>query len=360
MNSQQLSSQPLILCGAGALQAISKLLEEASYDQIFLHCDTNTRSYCLPFLLEQLPSLERAQVIVSQPGENHKNWESLSELASQLLAAGAGRKSLLINIGGGLLGDLGGFLASVYMRGIAFVQVPTTLLAMVDASVGGKTAINFEGKKNLLGAFQDPIAVLIDPHFLSTLPQEELLSGYAEVIKHALLDGPESTDEMLSINPFQLTHWEELIAKSVLQKKRITDADFREAGLREQLNLGHTVAHAIEALALERGQYFPHGFAVAAGLCVEIALSQQLGVLRDASWRNELFEAIHQLYPAFLVDEKEIERLCTLMMSDKKNSEGHCRFSLLIEPGKVQLGVPATFAQIQLALNEYQLYARRS
>ncbi|MFM2285882.1 MAG: hypothetical protein RLZZ543_1379 [Bacteroidota bacterium] len=360
MNPQQLSSQPLILCGTGALQAISTLLEEASYDRIFLHCDTNTRSFCLPILQAQVPVLSNVHLIESQPGEAHKNLETLAQLTSQLLEAGAGRKSLLINIGGGLVGDLGGFAAAIYMRGIDFIQVPTTLLAMVDASVGGKTAINFEGKKNLLGAFQEPKAVFIDPVFLPTLPKEELLSGYAEIIKHALLDGFESTHAILENDPLHRGNWDALIAKSVVQKKRITDEDFRESGLREQLNLGHTVAHAMEALALERAQFFPHGYAVAAGICVEVYLSKQLGLLKDGGWKDELFSYIHRLYPAFEFEENDVNRLCDLMLSDKKNQQGQRSFSLLIQPGQVQLGVQASLAHIQQALNEYQVYARRS
>lgn len=360
MNPQQLSSQPFILCGTGALQAISTLLEKASYDRIFLHCDTNTRSFCLPILQEQVPVLSNVQVIESQPGEAHKTLDALAHLTAQMLETGAGRKSLLINIGGGLLGDLGGFAAAVYMRGIDFIQVPTTLLAMVDASVGGKTAINFEGKKNLLGAFQEPKAVFIDSVFLATLPNEELLSGYAEIIKHALLDGFESTYAILENDPLKQGNWDELIAKSVLQKKRITDEDFRESGLREQLNLGHTVAHAMEALALERAQFFPHGYAVAAGICVEVCLSEQLGLLKDGAWKDALFSCIHRLYPPFVFEESDEERLCDLMLSDKKNQQGQRSFSLLIQPGQVQLGVHASLAHIQQALNEYQVYARRS
>jgi 3-dehydroquinate synthase len=357
MIAQQLSNRPLILCGEDSLSALPEFLRTHTPDRVLIVCDSNTRRDCLPILLQHAAVLADSPVLELLQGEEHKSLAAVERICDFLLQQGASRKSLLLNLGGGIVGDVSGFAASIFMRGIAFIQIPTTVLSMVDASVGGKTGVNFRGRKNLLGAFQDPLAVLIYPTFIKTLPVEERVSGFAEMIKHALLDSRTAWEQISTINPEQATGWDALIARSVKQKKQITDADFKETGPREQLNLGHTMAHAFEALALERNQQLLHGQAVAAGLFAEILLSEQLGLLTDKRLPNELKQLLDQHYTLFKIQPEDIDQLLLYMGADKKNSAGKIVFSLLASAGHVLLQQQPDEEAIRNALITYSSYA---
>jgi 3-dehydroquinate synthase len=246
------------------------------------------------------------------------------------------------------------------MRGMSFIHIPTTLLAMVDASSGGKTGVNFFGNKNMLGVFQQASAVLIYPPFIQTLTETELISGFAEVIKHAMLSGEEQWKFIQQIHPIEYTHWDDLIRENVLFKKRITDLDFQEKGIREQLNLGHTFGHAFEAFSESRNVHFPHGFAVASGILAELILSKNTGFLQHPELVEGYSSYYRNYFPPFLFTESDIPALVEFMRVDKKNTSGQITFCLLESPGMVHYQQAPTEDQILIALHQYLVYARRS
>lgn len=298
-------------------------------------------------------------VVVLQAGEENKNLDALSHVWRELTAQGATRGSLVVNIGGGVVTDLGGFAAATYQRGVDFVNVPTTLLAMVDASTGGKTAIDFDGLKNQIGVFAAPSKVIICPRVLATLPRVELLSGYGEVMKHALLEGRTPTPrqasaelEALVSNPSGAVG---LLRRDVAVKQRLVASDPRDRGARQALNLGHTVGHALEAhFTLARRKKLPHGIAVAYGLLVELVLSHtQLGF--PSCELYPLAETLRSLYapvaPLGVVCE-DYPELLRLMGHDKKNAEqSRPAFSLLSSPGVPALGQTPGADAISAALD---------
>ena len=256
-------------------QSLSQALAECNYDCLFILVDETTERCCLPVLTSTF-NVQRStfNVITIGTTDQHKTLDTLSHVWSELQRMGATRHSLMINLGGGMVTDLGGFAASTFKRGIHYINIPTTLLSMVDASVGGKTGINFGGLKNEIGVFNNADCVILDTKFLKTLDQENILSGYAEMLKHGLIDCEEHWAEILRNleSPDHLERLSSLVSKSVAVKQHIVTEDPTEKGLRKALNLGHTAGHAFESLALERKPIL-HGYAVAYGLVVELYLS---------------------------------------------------------------------------------------
>ena len=255
---------------------INQAIADCPHDRLFVLTDETTSRLCLP-VIAGYESMAGVYPIVISATDQHKNLESLSHVWSELQQHGATRHSLLVNLGGGMVTDLGGFAASTFKRGLHFINIPTTLLAMVDASVGGKTGINFGGLKNEIGVFRNADSVILDTTFLKTLDRENLLSGYAEMLKHALIDCEDHWAEILgNLEHLECIDYLEkltvLVARSVAVKQRIVTEDPTERGLRKALNLGHTAGHAFESLALERTPIL-HGYAVAYGLVVELYLS---------------------------------------------------------------------------------------
>lgn len=325
-----------------ASSALTSLLTEAHYDRIFCLCDETTRQLCRPLLDACLP-LRAAGAITIAAGDEHKTLAALQSVWSALQAGGATRHSLLVNLGGGMVTDLGGFAAATFKRGIAFVNVPTTLLSMVDAAVGGKTGINFGGLKNEVGAFCDSLAVVIDPAFLATLGDDNLLSGYAEMLKHALLQGREMTVahlryDVLAPNADELLA---LIKQSLEVKARIVQADPHEQGLRKALNLGHTVGHAIESLLLERSTPVLHGYAVAWGLISELYVSVATQGFAESDLRA-VAQYVRQRYGVPAITCRDYERLYALMRHDKKNAGDRINLTLLGAPGDIRLDCTAS------------------
>lgn len=332
--------------------ALSKALDAISPSSTFIITDTNVESLVLPQLRAESPETVRARNIVTRPGDANKNLDSLSHIWSDLVAGGANRRSAVVCLGGGVITDMGGFAAATFKRGIPFINIPTTLLAAVDAAVGGKTGINFEDLKNEVGAFCNADAVIISTRFFRTLPTRELLSGYAEMIKHGLLTGSDTFNRLLSFDILNATPDEllPLLEQSVMVKKQIVNEDPTEHGLRKALNLGHTPAHAFESLALELGHPVPHGFAVAWGLVVDLILSHMLLKFpSDALHRLAAFVAGHYGAPSITCDD--YPALLRLMHHDKKNTDGRIRFTLLSEPGTVRLDATANEEQITAALD---------
>ena len=319
---------------------LPSLLEGKARERVFIVVEEQV-SELHPDLHPQLQEiLPTAVMRTLRGGEASKTTESLGLLWTWLSEEGATRRSTLVLIGGGALLDLGGFAASTYMRGIETIYVPTTLLSMVDASVGGKTAIDFLGVKNLIGSFHPASEVIVDIDFLRTLPLEELLSGYGEVIKHATLMGGDAWREVCRIgDPVGLMdeEWQMLIEKSIAYKTTVVEADPKEQGLRRILNIGHTVGHALEAYAYQNEfrRTLPHGEAVVLGLIIESYITMyQIGGNKE--YIRQLMTLARDLYSPFFFTCKDYPELLRLMRCDKKNAAGTITIMGVVAPGDIQ------------------------
>lgn len=332
-------------------EAIKSLVAEISPVSVHVITDENVERDVLPSLGLSYPR------IVVKAGDEHKNIESLSHIWSSLIAQGATRYSLVINIGGGVVTDMGGFAAATYKRGVRFINVPTTLLSAVDAAVGGKTGINFDGFKNEVGAFAPADAVVISTVLFKTLPREELLSGYAEMLKHGLLSSAADYSELLGLEILS-TEMEPLLPlleKSVKVKERIVEEDPKEHGIRRALNLGHTAGHAFEGLALERNTPIPHGYAVAYGILVEMILSHTA----EGYPSDELYKYANYLkensYGSPDVDCDDYDALVEFMRHDKKNAtRDSINFTLLASPGHPLIDRTVSETEIRAALDIFR------
>ena len=290
-------------------------------DKVAVLVDENTKRHCLP-MLDYAWDL----TIEIKSGEKEKNLDTCQQIWSELTTAGFTRKSLLVNLGGGVIGDMGGFAAAAFKRGMAFINIPTTLLSQVDASIGGKLGIDFKGLKNHIGIFQEPNCVIVNTDFLRTLPERELKSGFAEIIKHALIQD-ENQWEYLSSRSFETLDWEEIIPKSIAIKNEIVSQDPHEKGLRKILNYGHTVGHAIETYFLNSSNPLLHGEAVALGIILENELAVQSGrlTIESADKIKEYLEGIYTFPPSL----PSYEDLISGLIQDKKNDQEGIRFSLI-------------------------------
>lgn len=336
-------------------QSLVLALERQSYDRLFILTDTTTHRLCRP-LLRGMKCLENAQDIVIEPTDEHKNLTTLASVWTALQEGGATRHSLMINLGGGMVTDLGGFAASTFKRGIPYVNIPTTLLSMVDASVGGKTGINFGGLKNEIGVFCPARTVILSSCFLASLDSKNLCSGYAEMLKHGLISKREHWKALVGFDLFQpdLSLLQEMIAESVAVKERIVEQDPTEKGIRKALNLGHTIGHAFESLAMAEGRTVLHGYAVAWGLVCELYMS----AVRADFPHDVLQQALNfvrEYYGTFVIDCKEYESLYDYMTHDKKNlSSGQVNFTLLGGIGDIRINQTATKKEIFEALDFYR------
>lgn len=315
-------------------------LRQRQYAGLVVLVDDNTAVHCWP-LVEPLLVDFNPHLIQIPAGELHKTLETCQYIWKQLFAVGAGRNWCMLNLGGGVIGDMGGFCAGTFKRGIDFIQIPTTLLSQVDASVGGKLGIDFNQIKNSIGLFQDPVAVWADPGFFPTLPARELRSGFAEIIKHALIADQEQWSDLLAIKDLSEMDWPQWVARSVTVKQQIVKADPYEKGLRKALNFGHTIGHAIESFFLHRPAPLLHGEAIAAGMICEAYLSnRQVGLSK-----LDLSTIVH-----FLIDqygyqplpEQYFDQLIEYMKQDKKNEDARINLSLIPAPGQVMVNQTAT------------------
>ena len=292
-------------------------LDISIYSQVAILVDENTKRDCL----SKLPQIENALIIEIKSGEEYKNISTCSFIWEQLTINNFDRNSLLINLGGGVIGDMGGFCAATYKRGLEFIHIPTTLLAMVDASVGGKLGIDFKGLKNQIGLFNNPKAVLISSEFLETLTESELKSGFAEVVKHALISD-NSLWLKLKNTSFTDLDWEDIIDTSIQIKNKIVLADPFEKGERKKLNFGHTFGHAIESYYLEKGTPISHGEAVFMGMILETKISD----LSETD-KNEIKNYILSNFALPYTPKKS--SLHKFLINDKKNQNGKINFTLL-------------------------------
>lgn len=328
-------------------------VSECEHDRIFVLTDVHTSHHCLP-LLRSFPVLKQARFIEIPADDTHKTLDSLAFVWQQLQAGNATRHSLLINVGGGMVTDLGGFAASTFKRGINFINIPTTLLAMVDASVGGKTGINFGGMKNEVGLFADAHFVLIDTAFLKTLSKENLLSGYAEMLKHALLQGTDMWAEHLNFTPAAppLAQLQDMVRQSVGVKARIVEADHRERDLRKALNLGHTFGHAFESFS-HRHTPVLHGYAVAFGLVCELYLSCTKVGFPTTKMRQTV-RFINEHYGRFSFSCDDYDVLIDLMRHDKKNEGSAINCTLLADVGQPCINRVVSEDEIRAAFDFYR------
>ncbi|SHF72144.1 3-dehydroquinate synthase [Mariniphaga anaerophila] len=311
----------------------------AGYDKgkVFLVTEENVDKLWLP-KFSKFIEFQSIKKIVLPAGESNKKLESVIKIWEFLSKNGADRKSLVINIGGGMLTDLAGFAASTFKRGVDFINVPTTLLSQVDASVGGKTGINFNGLKNEIGTFKNPVAVIINTDFLETIDHPNFLSGFAEMIKHGLIKSTDHLDELkgFNLNDIDYKSLLQIIQHSVDIKEYFVFNDPTEKNIRKALNLGHTAGHAFESLAMEQNRPVLHGFAVAWGMIVELFLSVKNCEL-DETYSNELTQWLLKIYGKFEINESDFDRLFELMTHDKKNESGRINFTLISEPGKMKI-----------------------
>lgn len=332
---------------------LSKEIAEYKVDRIFILTDKTTHQLCLP-VIKSYDCLQGADTITIEAGDTHKDLESISHVWNELQRMGATRHSLLINLGGGMVTDLGGFAASTFKRGIHFINIPTTLLSMVDASVGGKTGINFGGLKNEIGVFNNADCVILDTIFLQTLDEENILSGYAEMLKHGIISTKVHWAELMNFNIEKpdLKELSCLVAKSVQVKERIVTEDPTEKGIRKALNLGHTVGHAFESLALQRKPVL-HGYAVAWGLVCELYLSVAKTDFPVEKMR-QMTRFIFEHYGRMPISCDDYPTLLELMTHDKKNTGSDINFTLMGGIGDIRINQTATKEEIEEALDFYR------
>lgn len=347
--------QDLIFSNDVASQ-LDALVEKYNPSKLFVLVDANTHELVLPKLACESTIVANASVISIEVGDTNKNIESLMHIWNQLIESGASRKSLMINLGGGVVTDIGGFASATFKRGIRFINVPTTLLSAVDAAVGGKTGINFHGFKNEIGAFCEAEAVIISTRFLATLSSKEMLSGYAEMLKHGLISNADTYNRLITNNVTNINAKDmlQLLQESVMVKKRVVEEDPTEKGIRRALNLGHTAGHAFESLALQRKSPIPHGYAVAWGLVIELILSHmQLQFPSNELMRLAAY--IHENYGTFNITCDDYLALIEIMRHDKKNdSANEINFTMLKNVGDIHIDCIASEDDIKTALDIYR------
>ncbi|MEP0711647.1 3-dehydroquinate synthase [Algoriphagus sp.] len=339
-----------IIFSENASVDLTAVLGELNYSSLFILTDENTKEYCLPLVEEVFPS--NSTFFTIAPGEKHKTMATCLQIWAAMTAAQLDRKALFLNIGGGVLGDMGGFCASLYKRGIRFINMPTTLLSQVDASVGGKLGVDFEGLKNHLGVFNEPETVIVASEFLKTLPEQELRSGYAEIIKHGLIRD-KTYFESLDFEHWKDSFWTPLIHHSVEIKRAVVKEDPKEAGLRKILNFGHTIGHALETYFLDGPRHLLHGEAIAIGMICEAWLSHKKLNLSETELR-QIQAAFLKVYGNVEILDTDVPDVLDFCLQDKKNEGKELMFSLLNSIGDCTYNIPVTREEIQQAIQYYQ------
>lgn len=345
-----------VFVGEGASESLRLFFElNSNYSQYFIIVDENTLRHCLPMMVQMNPELKDAEVLEIESGEENKTIEIVAQIWMAMSEHHADRKSLVINLGGGVIGDMGGFIASTYKRGVDFINIPTTLLSQVDASVGGKLGIDLGGLKNQVGVFNYPKGVFVFPEMLDSLPFEQLRSGFAEVLKHALIKDANYWEKVKSIDVRSAENWEDIIEHSVGIKNDVVKADPREAGERKLLNFGHTIGHAIETFHLENEKRTTllHGESIAIGMICEAFLSYKKTGLSEESL-EEIITVILNCFGKVELESGDVSSFVDLTAHDKKNVDAQISFSLLSEIGQSQWDVFCAPEEIIEAINFYQ------
>ena len=332
---------------------LNVLVKKINPSKIFILVDENTHEYCLPTLLGNLETHAPFEIIEIEAGEESKNIQTTVQLWEILAEFEADRKSLMLNLGGGMVSDLGGFVSSAYKREIKFINIPTTLLAMVDASIGGKTGIDHQFYKNIIGTFSHPEAVFIFPPFLKTLSKKEIRSGFAEMLKHGLIANHQHWNHLISTPELSIEKISPLIAPSANIKLEMVLADFKEENIRKTLNFGHTIGHAVESLFLKIGKPILHGEAVALGIICETYLSY-LEQLISEEITLHIIQNIQQFFPHLSISLFSDEEIINLILQDKKNNHGKINFSLLSDIGQANYNYQSSLENIILSLEFYR------
>ncbi len=335
---------------------VQTIIQEIAPSQVFLICDENTHIHCLPLLGDL--SIDDSRVFIAEQGEKNKNLQTCEAIWDKMTQARLDRKALVINLGGGVITDMGGFCASIYKRGIRFVNIPTTLLSQVDASVGGKLGIDFQSFKNHLGVFNQPEKVIVSSEFLATLPDKELRSGFAEIMKHGLISD-ENYFRLLNLGNWKDSTWSDLIQKSVEIKSQVVSADPKEGGLRKILNFGHTVGHAMESYYLDGEKHLLHGEAIAIGMICEAYLSKEINGMSESDL-EKISEAFLSVFGKIEIPKSDMEPITDLCLQDKKNEGNTLLFSLLNSIGDCTYNIPVTRAQIMDSIHFYQNQALKN
>ncbi|MES2543292.1 MAG: 3-dehydroquinate synthase [Bacteroidota bacterium] len=335
--------------------ALNRHLEENRYSNLFIIVDSNTNDACLPLFLSNLATELTIEIIEFDAGEDFKNIDTCVSIWNVLTELGADRKSLIINVGGGVVTDLGGFVASTFKRGVRFINVPTTLLSMVDASVGGKTGVDLGNLKNQIGVINTPEMVLIDTQYLETLSQNEMRSGLAEMLKHGLIFDKNYWEQFLDLKRIDFTDLDQLIYDSVVIKNNIVMQDPNEYGIRKALNFGHTLGHAIESYFLENENKTTllHGEAIAVGMILESYISRQKSLLTNDEYL-QIKNAINSIFDHIVFEEKDLNPIMELLVHDKKNEYGMVQFALIDGIGKIKINQEVEKELIIKAFDDYK------
>lgn len=329
--------------------SLNEFLEGKNYSNIGVLVDENTCMHCYPIIKDLIPGHVLIEI---ESGEEKKSIQTCESIWNQLTEARFDRKSLLVNLGGGVIGDMGGFCAATFKRGIDFINLPSTLLAQVDASVGGKLGIDFQGLKNHIGLFKLPEQVIIYDQFLNTLPYNQLRSGFAEVIKHNLIRDQTGWNAMIQ-TPLEEKSWHEVISHSVKIKQEIVEKDPFEQGLRKILNFGHTIGHAVESFYLDQpGKHLLHGEAIAVGMIAETHLSRIKNNLEENQC-HQIINYLVDLYDPSPIDAEDMHPISELVLQDKKNQGSQINCSLLEQIGKANYDVSLGQEEIHHALTQY-------
>ncbi|RKS02387.1 3-dehydroquinate synthase [Flavobacterium sp. 102] len=327
-----------VLFGEKEYETLNAFIEKSNYSSIFILVDTHSNELCLLRFLSFLATDKTIEIIEIESGEAEKNINSCVEIWNILTELGADRKTVLVNIGGGVITDIGGFVASTFKRGIDFINIPTTLLAMVDASIGGKNGVDLGNLKNQIGVINVPKTVLIDTEFLSTLPQNEMRSGLAEMLKHGLIFDADYWSQFKDLSQTDFADFDALIHRSIEIKNEIVMQDPTENGIRKALNFGHTLGHAIESYFLENKnkKTLLHGEAIAAGMILESFISWQKGMLTEAEY-DDIKKTINAVFETIIFEENDLQPIFDLLIHDKKNEYGKIQFALLDGIGKIKI-----------------------
>ncbi len=335
-------------------EKLASYLVSMHYSKIFILVDENTSQYCLPHLLNNLATEIEIEIIELEAGESHKNIATCTEVWAALSELGADRKSIIINLGGGVISDLGGFVACTFKRGIDFINIPTTLLSMVDASIGGKNGVDLGNLKNQIGIIREPKAVIVDTEFLSTLSPREMRSGLAEMLKHGLIFDKNYWDKFKNLKDLNTEDLNELIHQSIEIKNTIVCEDLSENGIRKALNFGHTLGHGIESYFLENEDKtnLLHGEAIAAGMILESYISKEKGLLTNEEYQ-EIKYIINDIFERIEFNENDINQIIELLIYDKKNEFGKVQFALLDGIGKIKINQEADNKLIFKAFEDY-------
>ena len=353
MQSIQANTYPIHFNEKG-YEALNLHVKENKYSNLFIIVDSNTNEFCLPHFLPFLETELTIEIIEFENGEINKNIETCIQIWNVLTELGADRKSLVLNLGGGVVTDLGGFVASTFKRGIDFIHIPTTLLSMVDASVGGKNGVDLGNLKNQIGVINTPIMVLIDTQYLETVPQNEMRSGLAEMLKHGLIYDKKYWEQFLDLKAIDFADFDSLIYRSVEIKNEIVIQDPTEKNIRKSLNFGHTLGHAIESYFLENKNKTTllHGEAIAVGMILESYIALKMELINQDEY-SQIKSSLKSIYDDIVFNENDIEPIMELLIHDKKNEYGNIQFALIEGIGKIKINQSV---ENELILNAFEDY----